>query len=362
VKAVVIAGGGTGGHLFPGLAVAEELTHAGVAVSWLGARRGLEATRVPQAGIPLRLLSVTGAAARSPSAQLAAVLRAGPAALQAASYLLHQEASAVLAVGGYASLPGAVAAGMLGVSVVLQEQNAFPGLSNRLLAPWCARIACGFDAAVPAFPSLPARWTGNPVRPEFFSVPAPPLQPLTVLVIGGSQGSAFLNALVPEALAELARKAPLPRVIHQSGEHREAEVRQRYASAGIAAEVVPFLDRPAEAMARTALAIARAGALTVSELAAARRAAVLIPFAAAAGAHQLANARAYAATGAAEVLEEQEATPSVAATLLARLLASPARLAERGQAGAHLARPDAARAVAHIVLEAARVEGRGGAH
>jgi UDP-N-acetylglucosamine--N-acetylmuramyl-(pentapeptide) pyrophosphoryl-undecaprenol N-acetylglucosamine transferase len=362
VKAVVIAGGGTGGHLFPGLAVAEELLHAGVTVSWLGARRGLEATRVPQAGIPLRLLSVTGAAARSLSAQLAAVLRAGPATLQAASYLLHQKASAVLAVGGYASLPGAVAAGMLGVSVVLQEQNAFPGLSNRLLAPWCARIACGFDAAVPAFPSLPARWTGNPVRAEFFSVPTPSLQPLTVLVIGGSQGSAFLNALVPEALVELARTAPLPQVIHQSGERREAEVRQRYASAGIAAEVVPFLDRPAEAMARAALVVARAGALTVSELAAARRPAVLIPFAAAAGAHQLANARAYAATGAAEVLEEHEAKPKVAATLLARLLASPARLAERGQAGSRLARSDAAIAVARIVLEAARVEARGGAH
>jgi UDP-N-acetylglucosamine--N-acetylmuramyl-(pentapeptide) pyrophosphoryl-undecaprenol N-acetylglucosamine transferase len=362
VKAVVIAGGGTGGHLFPGLAVAEELAHAGVAVSWLGARRGLEATRVPQAGIPLRLLSVTGAAARSLNAQLAAVLQAAPAALQAAAHLLHQEASAVLAVGGYASLPGAAAAGMLGIPIVLQEQNAFPGLSNRLLAPWCATIACGFDAAVSAFPSLPARWTGNPVRPEFFSVPAPPLEPLMVLVIGGSQGSAFLNALLPEALAELARKGPLPRVIHQSGEHRETEVRQRYASAGVAAEVVPFLDRPAEVIARAALVIARAGALTVSELAAARRAALLIPFAAAAGAHQLANARAYAATGAAEVLEEREATPSVAATLLARLLASPVRLAERGEAGVRLARSDAASAVARMVLQAARVEEQGGVH
>lgn len=359
---VVIAGGGTGGHLFPGLAVAEELARAGTGVSWLGARRGLEAVRVPQAGIALRLLSITGAAALSPGAQLAAALRVVPATMQAAAHLLHQGADAVLAVGGYASLPGAMAAGMLGVPVVLQEQNAFPGLSNRLLAPWCVVVACGFEAAVPAFPSLPARWTGNPVRPEFFSVPAPPLEPLTVLVIGGSQGSAFLNALLPEALAELARTAAIPRVVHQCGERWQAEVRQRYASAGVAAEIVPFLERPAEALARAALVVARAGALTVSELAAARRAALLVPFAAAAGGHQLANARAFALTGAAEVLEERDAIPRVAASILARLLASPAGLVERGQAGARLARADATRTVARIVLEAARADERGGAH
>lgn len=358
---VAIAGGGTGGHLFPGLAVAEELSRAGVAVSWLGARRGLEATRVPQAGIPLRLLAVTGAAARSPAAQLGAALRVAPATLQAAAHLLHQGAGSLLAVGGYASLPGAAAAGMLGIPVVLQEQNALPGLTNRLLAPWCATVACGFEAAVPAFASLPARWTGNPVRAEFFCVPPPPLDPLTILVIGGSQGSAFLNALLPETLARLVPNTPPVRVVHQSGERWVAEVRQRYAAAGVAAEIVPFLERPTEAIARAALMVTRAGALTLSELAAARRAALLVPFAAAAGGHQLANARAYAATGAAEVLEEREATPGHTAALLARLLASPVRLIDRGRAAARLARPDAAREVARHVLEAARSEVRGGA-
>jgi UDP-N-acetylglucosamine--N-acetylmuramyl-(pentapeptide) pyrophosphoryl-undecaprenol N-acetylglucosamine transferase len=362
VTHLVIAGGGTGGHLFPGLAVAAELTRAGATVSWLGARRGLEATRVPQAGIPLRLLSVTGAAARSPGARVSAALRVPPATVQAAAHLLHTRAGAVLAVGGYASLPGALAAGFLGVPTVLQEQNAIPGFSNRLLAPWCAVVACGFEAAVPAFPSLPARWTGNPVRPEFFSVPPPPLEPVTVLVIGGSQGSAFLNELVPEALAQLARETSPPRVIHQCGEGREAKVRQRYAFAGVNAEVVPFLDRPAEAIARAALVMARAGALTVSELAAAGRAALLVPFAAAAGGHQLANALAYATTGAAEVLEEREASPAVTAAVLMRLLASPARLVERGRAAARLARQDAAGEIARMVLEAARAEGHGGAH
>jgi UDP-N-acetylglucosamine--N-acetylmuramyl-(pentapeptide) pyrophosphoryl-undecaprenol N-acetylglucosamine transferase len=362
VSHVVIAGGGTGGHLFPGLAVAAELVHAGTSVSWLGARRGLEATRVPQAGIPLRLLPVTGAAARSRGAQLSAALRVGPGTALAAAHLLQRRAGAVLAVGGYASLPGALAAGMLGVPTVIQEQNALPGLSNRLLAPWCAVIACGFEAAVPAFPSLPARFTGNPVRPEFFSVPAPPLDPLTVVVIGGSQGSAFLNALVPDALAELSREVPLPRVIHQSGDRWAAEVRQRYAAAGVAAEVVPFLDRPADALAGAALVVARAGALTICELAAAGRAAVLVPFAAAADGHQLANARAFAATGACEVLEERDANPRTLAAVLRRLLAFPERLLERGRAGTRLVRPGAAAVVARIVLEAARAEGHGGAH
>ncbi|HVN31048.1 MAG TPA: undecaprenyldiphospho-muramoylpentapeptide beta-N-acetylglucosaminyltransferase [Thermoanaerobaculaceae bacterium] len=359
---LVIAGGGTGGHLFPGLAVAAELTRAGAVVSWLGARRGLEATRVPKAGIPLRLLSVTGAAARSPGARVAAAFRVPPATAQAAAHLLHDRTDAVLAVGGYASLPGALAAGVLGVPTVLQEQNALPGFSNRLLAPWSATVACGFEVAVSAFPSLPARWTGNPVRPEFFSVPPPPLDLVTVLVFGGSQGSAFLNALLPAALGEFARATPPPRVIHQCGGGREAEVRQRYAAVGVDAEIVPFLDRPADALARAALVVARAGALTVSELAAARRPALLVPFAAAAGGHQLANARAFAATGAAEVLEEHQATPALTAAVLARLLASPAGLAERGRAAARLANPDAARVVARIVLEAARAQVGASAH
>ncbi len=359
MSAVAIAGGGTGGHLFPGLAVAEELVRGGAEVSWLGASRGLEAVRIPEAGLPVHLLAVTGAAARSTGAQVAAVLRVAPAVLQAAAYLLRRDVRALLAVGGYASVPGALAAGMLGIPVVLQEQNAVPGFANRLLAPWCAVIACGFEIAVTAFPSLPARWTGNPVRPEFFAVPEPPVEPLTVLVIGGSQGSAFLNGVLPVALAEVRTRQSRPCIIHQAGPRWENEVRTRYAAAGVPAEVVPFVERPAEAMARAALVVARAGALTVCELAAARRAALLVPFAAAAGGHQLANARAYAATGAAEVLEERDANPRSVAAMLNGLLASPRNLIERGRAGAPIAPPAAARTVARMVLEAASKAGGG---
>jgi UDP-N-acetylglucosamine--N-acetylmuramyl-(pentapeptide) pyrophosphoryl-undecaprenol N-acetylglucosamine transferase len=353
VREIVIAGGGTGGHLFPGLAVAVELARLGTPLSWLGAGRGLEAARVPGAGIPLRLLAVSGAAARSTTSQLAAAGRVAPATVQAVAHLLRRHAGAVLAVGGYASVPGALAAGVLGIPVVLQEQNAFPGLANRLLAPWSVAIACGFESAVPSFPSLPARWTGNPVREEFFAVPAPPLSPLTVLVVGGSQGSAFLNRLLPETFAKLARTHALPRIVHQTGVRWQADVRERYANLGVPAEVVGFLEQPAQAMATAALVVARAGALTVAELAAARRAALLVPFAASAHGHQLANARAYAATDAAFVLEESAASPQRAAELLARLLADPNGLVQRGRAGARLARPDAARTVARMVLEAA---------
>jgi len=357
---LVIAGGGTGGHLFPGLAVAAELERSGAGVSWLGARRGIEAARVPEAGIPIRLLAVSGAAGRSRAAQAGAVLQLVPAVFQAAAFLLRSGAAAVLPVGGYAALPGALAAGMLGIPVVPQEQNSVPGLTTRFLAPWSVTVACGFEATLAAFPSLPARWTGNPVRPEFFAVPAPPLDPLTVLVLGGSQGSAFLNAAAPDAFAELARSGVTPRILHQAGPRWANAVEQRYAALGVAAAVVPFIEAPADALAGAALVVARAGALTVTELAAARRAALLVPFAASAHNHQVANAAAFAATGAAEVLEERDADPVSLAAALQRMLAEPERLLERGRAGARLARPEAARTVADLLLRAAGREAGGG--
>ncbi len=354
---VVIAGGGTGGHLFPGLAVAGELVQRGVRVSWIGARRGIEAHRVPAAGIPLRLLPVSGAVGRPRRAAALAAASLLPATAAAARHLLRSEAAAVLSVGGYAALPGALAAGMLGVPLLIQEQNARPGLTHRLLAPWADAIACGFPSAVAAWPSLPARWTGNPVRPEFFAVPkaAPSGQ---LLVLGGSQGSAFLNRLLPQSLAALP-PGQRPPVLHQCGPRWVEETRARYDEAGVRAEVVGFLDQPAEALANSALVVARAGALTVCELAAARRFALLIPFAAAAHAHQLRNALALRDAGGAEVLEEADATPTTTAATLARLLATPQALVEGGDRGAVLAPRDAAARIAEAVMAVAG--GRGAA-
>ncbi len=347
---VVIAGGGTGGHLFPGLAVAAALAERGVAVSWLGAARGLEAIRVPEAGIPLRLLPVTGAIGRSRLAQAGAGLRLVPGFALAFAHLLRRRPAALLAVGGYAALPGALAAAALGIPVVLQEQNAVPGVTNRLLAPWSVAIACGFREALSWFPSLPARWTGNPVRAAFFAVAPGPAAPAGALVLGGSQGSAFLNQVLPEAFAVAARQCGLPPIVHQAGPRWADDVRMRYAAHGVTAEVVPFIEDPAGALARAGLVVARAGALTVSELAAARRPALLVPFAAAAHGHQLANARALESCGAAEVLEEREASPQRVADSLTRLLADPVELAERGRAGAALVRPEAAADIAALLL------------
>lgn len=355
---VVVAGGGTGGHLFPGLAVAAELQRAGAHVSWLGAARGVEATRVPAVGIPLYTLAVTGAVGRSRAAQWGAALRVIPAILRAQAYLLRERVGAVLAVGGYAAVPGAFAAAGIGLPVVVQEQNALPGVTNRIIAPWASAIACGFAQGAAAFPSLPAVWTGNPVRPEFFNVPPAPARDGAILVLGGSQGSAFLNRALPDAFALVARAGSLPRIVHQAGPAWARDVEVRYRAVGLGVEVVGFIERPADALAAASLVIARAGALTISELAAARRPALLVPFAAAAHNHQLFNARAYAETGAAEILEEGRASAVLVAETVQRLLAWPDGLAARGQAGAALARSDAAAAVARLVLERTRGGGR----
>lgn len=344
MSTVVIAGGGTGGHLFPGLAVAEELRRRGVGVEWLGARRGIETTRVPAAGIPLHTVNVHGAVGMSLVARATAVARLPLAVAQAIRLFLRCRARAVLAVGGYASLPGAIAAAMLGIPLVLQEQNAIPGLTTRLAAPFSEAIACGFAAAVERFPSLPAVWTGNPVRPEFFAVPAPDRTAPSVLVLGGSQGSAFLNRVVPEAIARLERRPP---VLHQSGPRWADEVVQRYRDLGVEARVEPFVEDPARALAAATVVVARAGALTVTEIAAAGRSAVLVPFAAAAHGHQLHNARALAAYGTAAVVEEHRASPEALAAAVADALSKPAPAV----APSGLARASAAADVARLVVE-----------
>lgn len=349
---VLIAGGGTGGHLYPGLAVAEKLVALGAEVFWLGASSGLEARTLPALGIPHRLLAVSGAVGVAWTAKLRSVWRV-PSALAAARLTVAKvRPDVVLSVGGYAAFPGAVAAAASGTPLVIQEQNARPGLTHRLMAPWAAAIACGFPQAVDALPSLPACWTGNPVRREFFHLPPAP-ERRALLVLGGSQGSQVLNRLLPEALS-LVPAELRPQVVHQAGEKWYEEVRQRYQQAGVAAEVVGFFPAPWVVLRDVPLVVARAGALTVSELAAAGRAAILIPFAQAAHGHQLANARALAATGAAEVLEEAQVSPASLAELLISLLADPADLVSRGRQGTRLAREDATDAVVQLLFRVAR--------
>ncbi len=349
---VVIAGGGTGGHIFPGLAVAEELAARGIEVHWLGARKGLERDLVGQRGIPLTLVELEGVRARGSSAALRALVSLPAAARTAVSTLLGLEPVAVLGVGGYASAAGILGAGLLGIPWVLQEQNAVPGWTNRSLAPWADLVCCGFADAVACFPSLHAEWTGNPVRPQFFDVPtAEPATPRRLLVLGGSQGSLFINRIVPRALSLLGQQVPRPTVRHQAGVRWAEVVRTAYADLGLEAEVNAFLAEPWLALGQADLVVARSGALTVAELAAAGRASLLIPFAAAAGNHQEHNARALERAGGAVVLTEAEATPERVAVTLARLLADPGLLVEMGRKARSVGLPDAAARIARRVLE-----------
>lgn len=351
-RRVLIVGGGTGGHIFPGLAVADELRGRGVHVHWLGARRGMESKLVTKREIPLTLVDIEGMHARKPSAALRAAAQLPPAVAIAVSSTLRLQPEAVLGVGGYASAAGVMAAGILGIPWMLQEQNSVPGWTNKSLAPWADLICCGFTDALKHFPSQPAEWTGNPVREKFFSIgEASPADRRRLLVLGGSQGSLFLNRSLPQAAAALTRRGVEIEVVHQAGTRWVEVVRTAYADVGFEARVEAFLDEPWSAMSEADLVISRSGALTVSELAAAGRAALLVPFAAAAGNHQEYNARSLEKAGGAVVLTEREANSNDSLSeTLAGLLQDKDRLTSMGRASRSVALPDAAQRITERLL------------
>jgi UDP-N-acetylglucosamine--N-acetylmuramyl-(pentapeptide) pyrophosphoryl-undecaprenol N-acetylglucosamine transferase len=348
---VVVAGGGTGGHIFPGLAVVRELQGMGADVHWLGARRGLEAELVEERGVPLTLVDVEGIRARNPAAAMRAAGLMPAAVLSSVRMMLGIDPTAVLGVGGYASGAGVVAAGFLGIPYVLQEQNSIPGFTNRFLAPWAALVCCGFADAISSFPSLPAEWTGNPVRRAFFDTPElVPQEPPRLLILGGSQGSLFLNRTLPRAVALLRDEGVHPVVRHQAGVRWADVVRTSYQDLALEVAVNAFLAEPWDALAEADLIVARSGALTVSELSAAGRGALLIPFAAAAGGHQEVNARSLQRAGGAEVLTENEASPERVAAVLKELLTDSDRLRSMGRSARSVSLPDAARRIAERTL------------
>ena len=350
-RQVVIAGGGTGGHIFPGLAVARELRSRDVGCHWLGARRGLEAELVPERGLPITLVDLEGMHARSPAAAARAMAKLPQAVATAVNTLLRVRPLAVVGVGGYASAAGLVAAGLLGVPVVLQEQNSIPGWTNRFLAPFADLICCGFEDALRAFPSMPAEWTGNPVRADFFEVDdLTPSEPPRLLILGGSQGSLFLNRMLPRAIASLVGDGFKLEIRHQAGVRWAEVVRTAYRDLKIEATVTAFLSQPWQALAEADLVVARSGALTVSELAAAGRGALLVPFAAAAGNHQEFNARSLERAGGAIVLTENEASPQLVASVLGRLLRDDEARRTMGARAREVALPGAAQRIAERVL------------
>jgi len=353
---VLIMAGGTGGHVFPALAVAGVLRARRRGIVWLGTRRGIEARLVPAAGYPLECIDVEGLRGRGLGGWLLAPFTLARALLQARAVLRRHRPGVVLGCGGFASGPGGVAARLARIPLVIHEQNAVAGLTNRWLARCATRVAEGFPGSFPA--GRRALQVGNPVRAEIAALP-PPRQraagrsgPLRLLVFGGSQGAAALNRLLPPALAALPVTAR-PVVLHQSGARERDATERAYRECGVAAEVRAFIDDMAAAYADADLVVARAGALTVTELAAAGVAALLVPFPAAVDDHQTRNAAFLVEAGAARMLAEAGLTAERLAVELAALgAAGRAGLVAMGEAARARAITDAAERVAALCLAA----------
>jgi UDP-N-acetylglucosamine--N-acetylmuramyl-(pentapeptide) pyrophosphoryl-undecaprenol N-acetylglucosamine transferase len=351
---VLIMAGGTGGHIFPGLAVARALRERGARVSWLGAAGAMETRIVPDAGIELHTLAIGGLRGKSLRARLAGpwrVLRAIGAALRV---LARVRPDVVIGFGGFASGPGGIAATLRRIPLVIHEQNRIAGITNRTLARFARRVLSGFPDTLPG-----GEWTGNPVRPEIAALPEPAQRfaaregSARVLVLGGSLGAAALNDTVPAALA-LLPAGIRPQVRHQTGRNHDAATAQAYRATGVDAEVTPFIADMSQAYGWADLVICRAGALTLAELAAAGVGALLVPYPHAVDDHQTRNAQFLVDAGAAGLLPQSLLTAEALAARLSALLADRAQLLAMAQAARGCARADAAQRVADVCLELAR--------
>ncbi len=345
---VMIMAGGTGGHIFPGLAVAQALRARGAQVCWLGADGGMETRLVPAHGIEIDTLPVKGLRGKGLSTLLGAPLRVLRAVRAAAAVLRRRAPDAVVSFGGYAAGPGGLAAWLAGIPLLVHEQNRAAGLTNKVLARLARRVLVGF-------PQTFARevHVGNPVREAIAAVPPPEQRgfdhsgPLRLLVLGGSQGARALNAAVPAALAALG--APVD-VRHQAGEKLLDEARAAYAAAAVSAQVEPFIADMAAAYAWADLVVCRAGALTLAELCAVGVGSVLVPFPQAVDDHQTRNAECLVERGAAVLLPQSEQLAARLRAVLAELAADPDRRLAMARAARALALPDAAARVAAAVL------------
>ena len=351
-RSVLIMAGGTGGHIFPALAVADQLRERGWTIVWLGSKAGMESTLVPQHGYEIEWLRFSGLRGKGVVRALLLPLNLLIAFWQAARVIFRRRPDVVLGMGGYVSFPGGMMAAFLARPLVLHEQNAVSGLANKVLSMVADRILVAFPNALKN-----AQWTGNPVRREIAQLPAPEVRfrhrdgSLNVLVIGGSLGAQILNETVPRALA-LIEQAQRPQVTHQAGAKHLAALEAAYRAAGVSAITRAFIVDMAQAYAAADVVICRAGALTVSELAAAGVASVLVPLPSAVDDHQSVNARYLAGQSAAILLPQSELTPGKLAELL--LGFTREKLLEMASRARALGKPDAARVVAeHCVALAA---------
>ncbi len=351
-KTLVVMAGGTGGHIYPGLAVAEYVRELGWHVVWMGHPEGMESRLIPQRGIKMLWVRFSGLRGKGPLRALMLPLNLLRGFWQAFRGLARVRPDVVLGMGGYVTFPGGVMAVLRGIPLVAHEQNSIAGLANRVLAKLAERILSGFPDVLPG-----ARWVGNPVRRDIAALADPALRyagregPLRLLVVGGSLGAQVLNDTVPAALARLP-VAQRPLVVHQAGEQHIDALRAAYLAAGVSAETLPFIDDMAARYGAADLVICRAGALTVTELATAGVASVLVPLPHAVDDHQTANARFLADSGAAWLLPQ----PQLSAASLARLIGASTRseLAQMAARARTLAKPDATRIVAQACMELAK--------
>ncbi|HEX9585571.1 MAG TPA: undecaprenyldiphospho-muramoylpentapeptide beta-N-acetylglucosaminyltransferase [Gammaproteobacteria bacterium] len=353
---ILIAAGGTGGHVYPALEVARRLRARGVNVEWLGTRKGLESRLVPGEGFPLHVLSIGGLRGKGILRWLAAPLVLLLALGRAVSVIRAVRARLVLGMGGYAAGPGGVAAWLLRVPLLIHEQNAVPGLTNRILARFASRVLEAFPGSFPQ--RVGAIHVGNPVRADICALDPPERRmaghegPLRLLVLGGSQGARVLNRVLPAALAGLPPGIRVE-IRHQTGAADVAASREAYAAAGLDVSPVAYIEDMAGAYAWADLVVCRAGAMTVSELAAAGIAAIFVPFPFAVDDHQWKNARYLSDAGAAVLVREPELNPALLNDLIVEFGQARQRLKEMARRARGLGIPDAAERVADLCVEAA---------
>ena len=348
---VAILAGGTGGHIFPGLAVAQALRERGVPVLWIGARDRMETRLVPAQGFPIETIDIAGLRGKGALALIGAPARLLRAVWQARAILRRAKPRAVISFGGFAAGPGGLAAWLSGLPLLVHEQNSRPGVTNRVLSRLARRVLEGFPDAFPT--KVAVQTVGNPVRPEIAALPPPQTRradrdgALRVLVLGGSQGARALNRGVPQALA--AQTISLD-VLHQCGESQVQAATEAYAQAGVTARIVPFIENMADVYGWADIVVCRAGALTLAEVCAAGIASVLVPLPIAADDHQTFNAEHLVKHGAGVRVAEGEDFEERLAVAITELAADPELRLSRAIAARKLARPDAARVVAEAAL------------
>lgn len=346
MKKVLIAAGGTGGHVFPGLAVAKELRKRGIAVEWMGTHKGIESRLVPQAQIPLHFCEISGVRGKGAGALIAAPLKIYKAISEAKKVLRQVQPQLVLGLGGFVAGPAGVAARLQKIPLVIHEQNAIAGTTNKLLAKIAKLRLCAFEGAL-----RKSLYVGNPVREEFETTVLPDQRvntnpdSLRVLVLGGSRGAKALNDLLPAAVSKSSHKNEFL-VYHQCGEGAQQTLEQQYADYGVRAKVEAFIEDVVSALAWADLVVCRAGALTVAELSVVGVASVLVPFPFAIDDHQTANARFLERSGAAIVKQQSELSPEILAVLFNSFFADREQLLTMAKAARALAKTGVAKRIA----------------